>query len=67
MDWPAKSQEFNLRENLWGSLARTVYDCCCQFDHIEELKKAVWETWNNIKTDTLQPPLQSMKLRCRDC
>ena len=38
LDWPAYSPDLNPIENVWGLLARNVYEDGKQFDVVEELK-----------------------------
>ena len=37
LDWPAKSPDLNIIENVWGLLARRVYAHGRQFDKLEDL------------------------------
>lgn len=34
MEWPAKSPDINIIENIWGRLARDVYKQGCQDENI---------------------------------
>ena len=39
LDWPAKSPDLNIIENVWSLLAKDVYDNSRQFDNISNLKR----------------------------
>ena len=39
LDWPAKSPDLNIIENVWSLIARAVYDNARQFDTVEDLKE----------------------------
>lgn len=62
-DWPAKSSDLNIIENLWSILARNVYENGRQFQNTEELKVAIVEAWNNINQATVQALYRSMQQR----
>ena len=51
MDWPAKSPDLSIIENVWGFPARKVYADARQFNNTDELLKAVVEAWNDIGVD----------------
>ena len=48
LDWPAKSPDLNIIENVWSLLAKDVYDNSRQFDNISQLKEAIEKAWGNL-------------------
>ena len=48
LDWPAKSLDLNIIENVWGLLARRVYAHGRQFDKLEDLADRVVDCWSSI-------------------
>ena len=62
-DWPALSPDLNPIENLWGILARSVYEKGLQFNSVEDLKTAISDAWIKIGSETLQTLTNSMKQR----
>ena len=66
-EWPPKSPDLNPMENLWGILARDVYDNGKrQFDNLEELKFAIKTSWDSISNTILETLVNSVKDRCMD-
>jgi len=64
LEWPALSPDLNPIENLWGILARLVYDNGRrQFDLVEELKAAIRESWQAIQPASLEGLIESMPQR----
>ena len=51
LDWPLRSPDLNLIENLWGDLARRVYSHGKQYASSVELRFAIEDEW--YKTDPL--------------
>ena len=66
LPWPARSPDLKPIENLWGILARSVYNDNRQFGSKEELKQAINQAWNDISISTLQNLYDSMPKRCMD-
>ncbi|DAZ96620.1 TPA: hypothetical protein N0F65_000186, partial [Lagenidium giganteum] len=56
--------DLNLIENLWGVLARAVYQVGCQFTTKEELKVVVAMEWNKITMAYIMSLIDSMPKRC---
>ena len=54
LDWPAKSPDLNIIENVWSLLAKDVYDNSCQFDNISQLKEAIEEAWGRLSVEKLK-------------
>jgi transposase len=65
MAWPSKSPDLNPIENLWGVLARAVYNEGRQFDTKEELKSAIIRGWATVTSDLMNALVQSMPNRCQ--
>ncbi|OWZ20081.1 Transposase, partial [Phytophthora megakarya] len=66
MWWPAKSPDLNPIENLWGMLARAVYENGKQYDTKEELVNAIKKAWEAIPLLKLKNLVASMKKRCME-
>ena len=64
IDWPALSPDLNRIENVWGMLARTVYDNGRQYHSFNELYHAIHHAWQNMSPGYLQKLVDSMKARC---
>lgn len=60
LDWPAISPDLNPIENVWGLLARKVYENGHQFSSSSELKRKIQQAWSQISTSTLQTLINSM-------
>ena len=54
LDWPAKSPDLNIIENVWSLLAKDVYDNSCQFDNISQLKEAIEKAWGRLSVEKLK-------------
>lgn len=63
LEWPARSPDLNVIENLWGILARNVYKNGRQFNSKLELMNAIKNCWNNIDASTLCGLIDSMNKR----
>ncbi|CDF35348.1 unnamed protein product [Chondrus crispus] len=63
MDWPAKSPDLNIIENIWGIMARRVYLRQRQFDTIEQLKEVIEDVWAIISGELLQKLYRSIPRR----
>jgi hypothetical protein len=64
LPWPALSPDLNPIENLWGQLARAVYDDGRkQYDTVEELRHAVVQKWAEIELASLETLIESMPQR----
>lgn len=48
LKWPARSPDLNIIESVWGRLARKVYENSRQFSNVNELKKAIIDSWQQI-------------------
>jgi len=63
LDWPAKSPDLNIIENVWGIMARRVYKNCRQFNDVEELSNCVRDVWRGISEEYIQGLYKSIPRR----
>lgn len=63
MEWPACSPDLSPIENLFGILARRVYDNGKQYDTVSNLKAAIQHEWNNLDATLLRNLTGSMGSR----
>lgn len=63
LEWPACSPDLNPIENLWGLMARRVYQNGRQFNNVLELKTVIKEVWAEISLETLRTLTNSMPNR----
>ena len=63
MSWPSLSPEFNIIENVWGQLVRTVYANGRQYSSTEELKFAIFESWEELSQTYIKTLVNSMPNR----
>jgi hypothetical protein len=64
LPWPAMSPDLNPIENLWGTLARAVYDNGRrQFDTVQELRATIVSKWAAIEQSVLETLILSMPNR----
>lgn len=54
LQWPSKSPDLNIIENLWGDLARAVYASGRQFNNVSELKLAITSAWSRISQEKVK-------------
>ena len=63
LEWPAKSPDLSIIENVWGQLSRAVYADSRQFSSLEELKTAIQEEWAKISQEYIQNLFHSLPKR----
>ena len=66
MDWPARSPDMNIIENVWAVLARRVYQGGRQFDSIEDLKECLVYEWEKLTIDEIRNLILSVPRRVVD-
>ena len=66
MEWPARSPDINCIENLWGILARKVYEDGKHFNNKRELEIAMGTAWDELPQDIFKNLYQSMPKRMID-
>ncbi|KAA8490752.1 Transposable element Tc3 transposase [Porphyridium purpureum] len=67
LDWPAYLPEFNIIENLWGILARKVYEGARQYQTVLELKNAILLAWETLDQPVLANLYASVLFRKGGC
>ncbi|CAF1263807.1 unnamed protein product, partial [Rotaria magnacalcarata] len=63
LPWPSLSPALNPIENLWGILARKVYEGRKQFRTKEQLKTTIIKSWEEISVEQLRALIESMPER----
>lgn len=53
-NWPAKSPDMNIIENVWGLLARKVYEGCRHYATKEGLIDGIKDAWRTLDQRTIQ-------------
>jgi hypothetical protein len=64
LPWPALNPDLNLIENLWGIMARNVYQNERQFQSVSDLSTAILRSWDKISQKTLDYMVNSVGRRC---
>lgn len=65
LEWPSRSPDLNPMENLWGWLARRVYQDGRQFRDAQELQSAIEESWSEVPQVLLESLVDSMVTRMK--
>uniref|UniRef100_A0A3Q2EF15 Tc1-like transposase DDE domain-containing protein n=1 Tax=Cyprinodon variegatus TaxID=28743 RepID=A0A3Q2EF15_CYPVA len=63
LDHPACSPDLNPIENIWGWMAREVFKNGHQFQTVDALREAIFNTWSNVPTSLLETLASSMPKR----
>ena len=63
LDWPDRSPDLNIMENVWGILVQQVYGEGKQYDSEENLKTAILSAWKNLSLDTIRNLYNSLHER----
>ncbi|KAK9506085.1 hypothetical protein O3M35_008083 [Rhynocoris fuscipes] len=64
LDWPPLSPDLNPIENLWGIMAREIYDIQKpEIQNLDELKERITQAWENIPESTLINLVRSVPKR----
>uniref|UniRef100_A0A3P9PWG7 Tc1-like transposase DDE domain-containing protein n=1 Tax=Poecilia reticulata TaxID=8081 RepID=A0A3P9PWG7_POERE len=63
LDHPACSPDLNPIENIWGWMAREVYKNGHQFQTVDAIREAIFNTWSNVPTSLLKTLASSMPKR----
>ena len=63
LDWPSKSLDLNITENLWGKLVRLVYANGKQYNTQDELKHGILASLAKIEKREIKPLYDSLPKR----
>ena len=63
LDWPAKSADLNIIENVWSILARAVYKNARQFETLDDLKECLLMEWENLNMKDVRNLIKSISKR----
>ena len=63
LDWPPNSPDLNIIENIWGMMARKVYEGCKRYSTKEELIDAIYTAWDEIDQEAIENCIKSMPKR----
>ncbi len=66
MDWPPKSPDMNIIENVWSILARRVYQGGRVFDDVDDLKECFLYKWERLSITEIRNLLESVPRRVVD-
>ncbi len=66
LDWPAKSPDMNIIENVWGLLARRVYQGARQFHDLDDLKECIEYEWERLSINEIRDLVLSVPRRIVD-
>ena len=54
LEWPAKSPDLNIIENVWGQLAKNVYKNGMHSDNIKDLGDVIESEWNKLEDEYIR-------------
>uniref|UniRef100_A0A3P9N322 Tc1-like transposase DDE domain-containing protein n=1 Tax=Poecilia reticulata TaxID=8081 RepID=A0A3P9N322_POERE len=63
LDHPSCYLDLNPIENIWGWMAREVYKNGHQFQTVDAIREAIFNTWSNVPTSLLETLASSMPKR----
>ena len=63
LDWPPYSPDLNIMENVWGWLARKVYESGKQYETKSDLIEANNKAWSTISLDYIKSLYHSIPNR----
>lgn len=63
LDWPSKSPDMNIVENVWASLTKKVYEGGRQFETVHELQETLELEWEKFCQVEIQNLYNSMPKR----
>ena len=55
LNWPARSPDLNLIENVWRLMVQNIYENGRSFKNKEDLKKEIVFTWENLLIEYSMP------------
>lgn len=63
LEWPEKSLDLNIIEDVWGAVVRCVYKNGKHYDCVDDLQEAIAAAWVRISTDYLKKPYDYVSRR----
>lgn len=66
IDWPAKSPDLNIIENVWGILSNRIYKENRVYSTNQDLSKAIEREWTNISQNDIKNLFKSFPERLID-
>lgn len=66
LDWPSKSPDLNIVENIWGILSKAIYTNTINYQSIPALKEAIKTQWDLISLETINNLYESFPNRLMD-
>ena len=63
IDWPPKSPDINIIENVWSILARRVYQGGRVFDDVSDLKECLLYEWDKLTIHEIRNLIESVPRR----
>ena len=63
LDWPPYSPDLNIMENVWGWLARKVYESGKQYETKSYLIEVINKAWSTISLDYIKSLYDSIPNR----
>lgn len=66
LEWPARSPDLNIIENVWADLTRSVYENGRQYKDIAELKQSIITNWSLLRQKRIKKLFKSIPDRLLD-
>ena len=63
IEWPSKSPDINPIENVWGWMVKDIYFGKPAYKNVNELKKAIFDSWARIPDEVINKLIDSMPHR----
>ena len=67
LEWPARSPDLNIIENLWAKMSNDIYSGGVQYTTKEHLIKAINFSWNNLEQTFIENMYNSIPMRILQC
>ena len=66
LEWPARSSNLNIIENIWADLSRCVYANGKQYKYVKELRDSIIKNWSLLKQKRIKKLYKSIPKRLLD-
>ncbi|CAK9809220.1 Transposable element Tc3 transposase [Anthophora quadrimaculata] len=60
LEWPARSPDLNIIENIWAELSRKVYEDGKQYKNVMELKQSIVTNWSLLRQKHIKKLFKSI-------